>query len=73
VDSNCSGSSDYDADGDGHDAARYDGDDCHDDDPARWACPEADSKTCGSTGGGGGLLLALLALGGRRRRDRRAP
>ncbi len=72
VDSDCSGSSDYDADGDGHDAARYDGDDCHDDDPARWACPEADSKTCGSTGGGGGLLLALLALGGRRRRDRRA-
>ena len=68
VDSDCSDSSDYDADGDGHDAARYGGDDCYDDDPTRWACPEADSKTCGSVGSSGGLLLALLALGGRRRR-----
>jgi hypothetical protein len=71
VDSGCSDSSDYDADGDGHDAARYDGDDCHDDDPARWACPEEDSKTCGSVGSSGGLLLAVLVLGGRRRRSLR--
>ncbi len=30
VDQDCSGGSDYDADSDGHDAARHDGDDCND-------------------------------------------
>ena len=39
TDSDCSGGSDYDADGDGHDSDAYGGDDCNDADAS--ICPSA--------------------------------
>lgn len=50
IDNDCGGGSDYDADGDGHDAMTYDGDDCDDDDAGVWECDDG-TTPAGDTGG----------------------